>query len=170
MGGNLYVYRHVRCPACTGTGFVRQALCGTCEGKGHTTQDVPFRQALVEVLGDREFLHALRVSLAALEPVGKEHSMRDRGPARRSALGPISEGQLNALEGNGLSLVWRADLETLEAWQAQARAVLQELLDSHHYCVVRFELGEIPSKGLPCGLCKQAKALLEQSLAALATP
>ena len=186
MAEQVYVYRKVRCPACTGTGYVRQALCGTCQGKGQTTQDVPLRQALLDILGDRTVLHALRVSLAALESaqesefkesIGKFGTRMPSLETRCRVCGqdwghhfnldcPPMDGSEERCEQapkpTPVEISAAGRVAELEGWQSQACAVLQGVLDSHHFCAARFELGDLPSMGLPCHLCTQAKALLQK--------
>ena len=77
-----YVVERLRCSACNGApGVVK--ICASCFGRGKTLREVPFRQALVEAMANREMLQALRVSLASLEAerlaeaLARQHAMED---------------------------------------------------------------------------------------------
>lgn len=50
-----------------------------------------------------------------------------------------------------------------DAWVAQARSLMQEMLTCHHWCQAAFEPGYTVKIGFPCTLCVQAKALLEET-------
>ena len=72
-GRRYYVVERKRCLGCNGTRSLMK-ICPSCFGTGDTVCEVPFRQALVEALGSRELLQALRTSLAALETQGETHA------------------------------------------------------------------------------------------------